>query len=65
VSMSMSLLFLDVVAQAEDLNARVKGTATCAPKHRYLPSHLRESQVKVLHSTTRHQLCPTRVWTGL
>jgi hypothetical protein len=29
VSMSMSLLFLDVVAWAGDLNARVKGIANC------------------------------------
>jgi hypothetical protein len=29
VSMSVSLLFLDVVAQAGDLDARVKGIANC------------------------------------
>jgi hypothetical protein len=30
VSVSMSLLFLDVVAQAGDLNAGVKGNANCS-----------------------------------
>jgi hypothetical protein len=62
-SVSMSLLFPDVVAWAGDLNARMKGIANCTKAQ--VPAQLPVKFSSKFRSTTRHQLCPLRVWTGL
>jgi hypothetical protein len=64
VSMSMSLLFVDVVAWAGDINTRVKEIASCTKVQVPAQLHGRVSRKGPLpyHQTSA---LPTESWTGL